>query len=281
MTHNVQPKIAMINDISGFGRCSITVSLPVISQLQVQCCPLPTSIFSNHTGYDSFYMEDFTHQMVPYIEEWQKLNLHFDGICTGFLSSVEQIDIVSSFIRSFKARDTIVIVDPVMGDDGAPYSTYTDEMCQKMAELVRHADIITPNLTEACILTGTPYHAGCTLREIRQIAEKLAGLGPSRIVITGISQKRYIANLVYVKDTGFCIRRTHCIGTERAGTGDIFSAIIAADAVNRVPFADSVSRASAFIKRCVSESIARNVPVTDGVCFEEILHTLRPKRNRI
>lgn len=280
MTHNVQPKIAMINDISGFGRCSITVSLPIISQLQIQCCPLPTSIFSNHTEYDSFYMEDFTQQMIPYMEEWQKLNLHFDGICTGFLGSVEQIDIVSTFIHSFKSEDTIVIMDPVMGDNGKPYSTYTDEMCEKMVELVRHADIITPNMTEACILTDTPYRSGRTLREIRQIAEKLAALGPSKIVITGIPQKSYIANLVYAKDAGFCIRKTHCIGTERAGTGDIFSAIIAADAVNRVPFDESVRRASSFIKRCVTESIARNVPVTDGVCFEEILHTLKPRRNR-
>lgn len=278
MTHNVQPKIAMINDISGFGRCSIAVSLPVISQLQIQCCPLPTSIFSNHTGFHSFFMQDFTAQMTPYMNEWKKLDLHFDGICTGFLGSVEQINIVSDFIRDFKSPNTIVIVDPVMGDYGKPYSTYTPEMCSKMVELVRHADIITPNMTEACILTDTPYHVGYTLREIEAITEKLAKLGPSKIVITGIPQKSFLANFCYTRESGSCIRKTHRIGSERSGTGDIFSAIIAADAVNHVPFDESVKRASSFIKRCIEESISRNVPTTDGVCFEELLHTLKPRR---
>lgn len=187
---NRQKKIAIINDMSGFGRCSIAVELPIISHMKVQCCPIPTSIFSNHTGYDSFFFEDFTEQMVPYIEEWKKLDLKFDGICSGFLGSARQIEIVQNFFKHFKSEDTIVILDPIMGDDGKPYATYTDELCQKMKHLVPYADIITPNLTEACILTDTPYKKRWKLKELRELTEKLEKMGPAKIVITGIPQDR-------------------------------------------------------------------------------------------
>ncbi len=121
MDHNHQKKIAVINDFSGFGRCSIAVALPIISAMRIQCCPLPTAIFSDHTGFDSFYMTDFTEHMEPYADEWAKLDLHFNGIATGFLGSVRQIDIVEHFLRRFDRDDTTVLVDPVMGDYGALY----------------------------------------------------------------------------------------------------------------------------------------------------------------
>lgn len=122
ISHNNQKKIAVINDMSGFGRCSIAVALPVISTLRIQCCPLPTSIFSNHTGYDSFFYRDFTENMEPYMEEWKKLNLTFNGICTGFLGSADQIQIVRHFMKLFKTKDTLAIIDPVIGDYGEPLS---------------------------------------------------------------------------------------------------------------------------------------------------------------
>ena len=149
MDHNHQKKIAVINDFSGFGRCSIAVALPIISAMRIQCCPLPTAIFSDHTGFDSFYMTDFTEHMEPYADEWAKLDLHFNGIATGFLGSVRQIDIVEHFLRRFDRDGTTVLVDPVMGDYGALYPTYTQELAKNMARLVRYADILTPNLTEA------------------------------------------------------------------------------------------------------------------------------------
>lgn len=273
--HNNQKKIALINDLSGFGRCSISVGIPIISKLKVQCCPLPTSIFSNHTGFNSYYYEDFTKQMLLYIEEWKKLNLQFNGICTGFLGSEQQIEIVSSFIQYFKGKDTIVIVDPVMGDYGKSYPTYTKQMCMKMKDLVHYADIITPNLTEACILTDTPYRENFTKKEIIAMAETLSLKGPSKIVITGIQQKSYVANLCYESGHETCILKTHKVGTERSGTGDIFSSIIASDAVNHVSFHESVKKASIFIKKCIIKSIELNIPTTDGVCFEEVLSSLK------
>ena len=170
VSHNNQKKIAVINDFSGFGRCSIAVSLPIISAMKIQCCPVPTSIFSNHTGFDSYFFEDYTDKMRPYIAEWRKLDLHFNGICTGFLGSEAQIGIVGDFLQEFGGEGTIVLIDPVMGDYGKPYPTYTMEMCLEMKKLVHYADILTPNLTEACILTDTPYKEKWRVAEIEQMA---------------------------------------------------------------------------------------------------------------
>lgn len=276
LNHNRQKKIALINDFTGFGRCSITVAVPVISALKVQCCPIPTAILSNHTGYESFFFEDYTDRMQDYIDEWKKLDLRFSGILTGFLGSIRQINIVQKFIHDFSSDDTIVIVDPVMGDDGKLYQTYTDKICQAMKHLVSRADILTPNLTEACILTDTPYHVGkWKMKELVFLAEKLNNMGPQKIVITGVLQGDFIANLCYEKEKPVKIKRTHKVGTSRCGTGDIFSSIIAACAVNNDPFDVSVRKASSFIKKCIEKSIELDLPLTDGVSFEEVLGKLK------
>ena len=152
-----QKKIALINDITGFGRCSIAVELPLISALKVQACPLPTAILSVHTGFPTYFIDDYTDRMKDYIASWKKNGLTFDGISTGFMNSLEQIDIVIDFIHQFKQPDTIVIVDPVMGDYGKLYASYTEKLCAEMRRLMQYADVITPNLTEACQLLGIPY----------------------------------------------------------------------------------------------------------------------------
>ncbi len=276
VNHNHQKKIAVINDISSFGRCSVAVALPIISYLKIQCCPLPTSLFSNHTGFQSFYYEDFTRHMEPYIEEWKKLDLKFDGISTGFLGSKEQISIVLRFFKEFRTEHNIIIVDPVMGDYGKTYPTYTPEMCEEMRKLLAYADILTPNLTEACILAGIPYphEERWPIKLVDQLAHTLSDMGPTKVVITGIPQGDYIANYCYEQNIGAQIRRCLRVGTQRSGTGDIFSAIISADAVNGVPFQKSVRKASAFIKKCIEKSIELDIPLTDGVCFEEVLRSL-------
>lgn len=275
MSHNNQKKIAVINDFSGFGRCSIAVALPIISTLKIQCCPLPTSIFSNHTGFDSFFFDDYTDKMPLYINEWKKLGLQFDGITSGFLGSKKQIEIVTQFFKDFKTKENIIIVDPVMGDYGKIYATYTKEMCEEMKKLVQYADIISPNITELCILTDTPYQEKWKISELEKMTEELAEKGPEKIVVTGIVQKEFIANFCYEKGKSPKILRCHRVGTQRSGTGDVFSSIIAADAVNQVPFDKSVKKASNFIKKCILKSIEMDIPVTDGVCFEELLQTLK------
>lgn len=272
--HNNQKKIALINDLSGFGRCSIAVELPIISMMKIQCCPMPTSILTNHTGFDSFYFDDYTDKMPHFKEEWQKLGLHFNGICTGFLGSEKQIELVIDFIRGFKRDDTCVIIDPVMGDYGKLYPTYSLQTCHKMRDMIKYADIITPNLTEACILTDIPYKEKWRKKELIALATRLSHNGPDKVVITGIPQGKFIANLCFEAGKEPHFLRSFKIGTQRSGTGDIFCSIIAADAVNNIPFDESVKKASRFVKNCIKRSIKLDIPLTDGVCFEELLHTL-------
>lgn len=276
----MQKKIAIVNDIAGFGRCAMTVLLPIISYMGVQGCPLPTSIFSSNTAFPHFFMDDYTDRMEEYIENWGKIGLSFDGIATGYLGSVRQIDIVRRFIRDFSEEKTLVIVDPVMGDHGRLYSAYKAELCTELRKLVELADIVTPNLTEACYLTGTSYReSGWKRRELFSMAERLSNMGPSHVVITGIPQGEYIANYVYVREGGAepeaRLTRIHKAGAQRCGTGDVFAAVIAADAVNGVPFDRSVRKASGFVKQCIEKAVELGTPAADGAPFEEVLHRLK------
>lgn len=275
ISHNKQKKIAVINDISGFGRCSLAVSMPVISKLKVQCCPVPTAILSNHTGFSNFFFDDYTEKIPEYIDNWEKIGLKFSAVYSGFLGSEKQIEMVLDFIRRFSEPQTLVVVDPVMGDYGRTYSTYTPQMCSEMKKLARHAHILTPNITEACILTDTPYKERWHKEEVREIAKKLLDQGPEKIVITGIVQRSYIANYVCTKDGEEHFLRTLRVGTQRSGTGDIFASIIAADAVNGVNFTQSVKKASNFVKKCILKSMELDIPLTDGVAFEEVLDLLK------
>lgn len=275
MNHNIQKKIAVINDFSGFGRCSIAVSLPIISHMKIQCSNVVTSVFSNHTGFDKFFFEDYTDKMQDYIDMWKYLDLQFEGIYSGFLGSKKQIKIVEKFIKDFKKENTKIIIDPVMGDNGKPYPTYTKEMCEEMKKLVCYADILTPNVTEACILTDTPYREKFKSSELYAMAEKLSEKGASKIVISGVKMGNYIGNVVYEKNGIKKIIRMKKVGMERSGTGDIFASIIAADCVNGVDLETSVKKAGNFIKKCIIATEKYQVPKTDGVCFEEVLYTLK------
>lgn len=274
MSHNNQKKIALINDFCGFGRCSIAVALPIISAMKIQCCPLPTAIFSNHTAFDSFYSADFTAHMDAYMDEWAKLGLRFSGILTGYLGSAEQIGIVRRFMERFKGEGTIAVIDPVMGDGGALYQSYPESLAGQMRELVGYADILTPNLTEACILTGTAYRPDMNREELTKMCEKLSTMGPEKIVISGLERDGDLLNFVYEAGKAPVILTEHKVGPCRCGTGDVFASIIAADAVNGVEFAGSVRHASSFIARVLRRTIELDVPKTDGICFEEFLTEL-------
>lgn len=276
MSHNHQKKIAVINDISGFGRCSIAVSMPIISYMGIQCCPVPTSIFSNHTGFESYCFNDYTPYMRSYIDEWKKLDLRFEGIMTGFLGSKEQIEIVRDFIKWFKNEHTMVIMDPAMGENGHPYPTYTDEMCQEMKRLIEYADIITPNVTEACILTDTEYkEQGWKKQELCEMAKCLLDTGAKKVAISGVRMGHYVGNVIAQQGSEPVLLKHERIGAYRSGTGDIYSAIIASDSINGVDFMSSVKKASGFVKRCMGATERLAIPDTDGLAFEEVLYTLR------
>lgn len=274
MSHNRQKKIAVINDFCGFGRCSIAAALPIISAMKIQCCPLPTAIFSNHTGYDSFTYTDYTAHMDAYIDEWVKLGLRFHGILTGFLGSPEQIQIVQRFLALFKTENTITVIDPVMGDYGTLYPTYSPRLAQQMRALVPYADILTPNLTEACILTETDYRADIDAQALTALCEKLSDMGPKKIVISGLERGDDLENFIYEAGKQPQTVRAHKVGPCRSGTGDVFSSMIAADAVNAVDFIDSVRHASSFIAKVLQRTVELDLPKTDGICFEEFLQEI-------
>lgn len=272
--HNHQKKVAVISDLSGFGRCALAVSLPLISRLGVQCCPLPTAVFSNHTGFPSFYFEDRTDGIEPTIREWKKLDLRFSAILTGFLGSFRQIGLAEAFLDAFQDENTRVVIDPVMGDRGKLYATYTPEMAKEMKKLACRAHVLTPNLTEACILTDRPYSEQLTNAELTAMAEELCSQGPDAVVFTGIQRGPYLENFCWVKGSGASIVRTRKVEPQRSGTGDVFSSIVAAGAAQGISLTNSVRTAARFIRRCLIRSSELQIPETDGVCFEELLGSL-------
>lgn len=273
--HNTIPKIAAVNGIVGFGKSSLAVTVPVISTMGIQCCPVPTALFSNHPGFPQFYKKDLTAELPTYLDYWQTLDLTFDGILSGFLSSLEQIEMVKRLITEFSTKDTTVIIDPVMGDHGRLYSVYTTKMCEAMKELATLAHILTPNLTEACILADIPYHAGdWTDAELHELLGHLKRYPATRIVVSGISSEDFLVNLIYDRDNGTTIQKQKKAGKERSGTGDVFAAIIASNAVRGIPFEDSVTMAGQFVREAIIFTEENNIPSTDGVYFEPLLGKL-------
>ena len=270
-------KIALINDITGFGRCSIAVELPIISALKVQVCPLPTAILSVHTGFKNYFLDDYTDRMTPYIESWRKNNLHFDGIATGFLGSAAQIEIVSNFLENFSAP---TMIDPVMGDHGKIYASYTREMCFKMRELLKFADLVTPNLTEACELLNVPYPAGGVISDsdaatmAANIAAKTRG---GRVVITGVTfdfdDGNNISNFIYDKGK-LDIVTSLKLGSDRSGTGDVFFAIVAANFIKGKNLCESVRQAADFVTKCIVHAEILGLQWNYGLPFEEFLTEL-------
>lgn len=272
-----QKRIALINDITGFGRCSVTVELPLISALKVQACPFPTALLSVHTGFPSHYIDDCTDRMRPYMENWKENGLTFDGIATGFIGSAAQIGIVIDFIEMFRTAETKVMVDPVMGDNGQLYASYTPEMCREMRRLLHYADLVTPNLTEACELLELPYpeDGAVTDEELLHMARTLSDAGPAQVVITGLCSGDVIRNFIYERGREPEILRQRKIGIDRSGTGDAFAAIVAASLVRGETLYAAVTRAAEFISRVLKYMEPLDIPWNWGLAFEEYLTDLR------
>ena len=272
------PRAAAIHDMSGFGRCSLTVAIPILSAMGVQCCPLPTAFLSTHTGgFTGFTFLDMTEEMPKVAAHWKSLNLRFDAIYSGFLGSEAQIDIVEDFIRAFRTPDTVVVIDPVMGDDGAAYQTYTPAMCAGMARLAELADVITPNLTEAAFLLRMDYgdlprgEAG-----LRQIVWELSMEGKRSVALTG-------ASLAPGKTGAMCFDaatgeteavQTDFIAHPLHGTGDVFASVLTGGLVKGKPLTEAAREAVEFIRACAVRTVEQNLPMREGVDFEPLLGLL-------
>lgn len=257
--------------------------------MKVQVCPVPTSVLSNHLGFPLCHFDDYTSHMRDYIKVWNELGLTFDGLYCGFLGNEEQINIVREFVEMF--RPPLFLLDPVMGDHGRAYSSITETHVQKMKELLPLADIITPNITEACLLTGTPWKDGeWTMQELSGLCERLADIcqqesvtsgeastgttaNGASIVITGIRQGDSLVNFLW-DDGVYTTVSTPIAGASRPGTGDIFASILAADAVRGETLLSSVQKAANFVGLCIAGSEKAGTPVQEGVVFEKYLAAL-------
>ncbi len=278
MTDKTPKKLLIVNDMTGFGRCSIAVALPVISACKVQAIPVPTSVFSNHTGFPSYYKKDMTVYMPDYLRQLDTVASDFDGIYCGYFGSLMQMHIMDEYLHAHTHdpnRKPIVIIDPVMGDHGKPYHSITPDFCGQMKQFIANSDLLTPNITEACLLTDTPYHDGLwTESELTSICAQLASMGPSQIVITGICDNSSFYNYIYRSDGSHTIIKTPVAGSSRPGTGDIFTSIVSALIVRRYELPLAVEKASSFIASCTKASDDAAVPTQEGVLFELFLGEL-------
>ena len=272
------PRVAAIHDLSGFGRCSLTVAMPVLSAMGIQCCPLPTAFLSTHTGgFDGFTFLDMTDEMPKVTAHWRSLGLRFDAVYSGFLGSERQIGIVEEFIRTFRRENTAIVVDPVMGDHGRCYQTYTPAMCAGMARLAEQADVITPNLTEAAFLLGIPYEElptdpdGC-----RATAERLSLNGRRSVALTGVSLKPgQTGAMCFDAKAG----RTEAVQTEYVspefhGPGDVFASGLTGALVRGASLTEAAHQAVEFIRACAVRTAAEELPMREGVDFEPLLGLL-------
>ena len=275
------PRAAVIHDLSGFGRCSLTEVIPILSVMGVQCCPLPTAFLSTHTGgFQGFTFLDMTEELPRAAAHWKSLGLTFQAIYSGFLGSERQIGIVADFIRDFRGPDTLVVVDPVMGDDGRAYQTYTPAMCAGMARLAEVADVITPNLTEAAFLLGRPYEEctggdGFESREarLRELAEALSLGGRRPVALTGASlAPGRTGAMCFDARTG----RTEAVQAEFVahplhGTGDIFASVLTGGLLQGNSLREAAGRAVEFIHDCAVRTVAQGLSLQEGVDFEPLL----------
>lgn len=268
---------AVINDLSGFGRCALNVTIPVMSAIGVRVLAVPTAVLSNHTGFDEYYFSDLTGGMREYFDAWEKLSLTYDGIYSGFLGSEEQADIISEFIKKNRNERTRLFVDPAMGDDGKLYPTCTDGLVRKMRELIREADIITPNLTEACFLAECDYEEmkEASIEKIEDLALKLTQLGAARVIITGVYRGDKVLNVVCDSIRGEIFETSSkCVAGEYCGTGDLFASILFGESLKGKTLRRAVKEASAVVCRAAKYSEKLGVSKVDGIAFEPFLKNL-------
>lgn len=280
-------KIAVINDLSGFGRCSLTAAISVIASMGVQPCPLPTAILSGQTGYPSYFYDDYTDKMDEFRREWKKMGVSFDGIYTGFMSDGRQIEKVFDFLDTFYRKKTFLLTDPIMGDDGRRFGMCTPEFLGMMKELTARADIITPNLTELCLLTDTDFRMIELMTDekhlltiVEQMARNVMDRGTKAVVVTGIrftdssDGVQKMGNLAVTRKETF-LSAFPFVGESYSGTGDLFASVIAGGRARGDKLEKSMETAGRLIGLALEDSVRGKVPRNDGVDYEQYLWMLR------
>ena len=269
-------RVAAIHDLSGFGRCSISVILPVLSAMGVQVCPVPTAVLSSHTGgLGDPVIRDLTDYIEPALRHYQSLGVEFEAVYTGFLGSGEQVDCCLEFFKAYPKA--LKIVDPVMGDNGRPYRTCTPELRRRMSELAAAADIITPNITEAAMLLEESYPAApLTRSEAKSMLLRLSHMGPKRVVITGAELAQGgLASLGYDGENGsFWYVPCEYIPVHHPGCGDIYASVLLGAELSGASLPIAMARAAAFTELCVKTTYSYGSDPRYGVMLESVLGSL-------
>lgn len=269
-------KIAAIHDLSGIGRVSLSTIFPVFSSLGIQVCALPTAVLSSHTQYPGVRHLSLDDQMREFIKHWKELDVQFDAIYSGYLGNAGQIDIVRDFIDDFRQDNQLVVVDPVMADNGKLYTTFTNELVVEMRRLIEKAGVITPNLTEAAFLLDEPYNEDITLEEAKNWALRLADKGPDIVIITSVPEKgNKTAAIAYHQRTErFWKVSIEYLPASYPGTGDTFTSVITGALLQGDSLPIALDRAVNFINIGVRATFGHDYDPREGIMLERVLHTL-------
>lgn len=271
-------RIAAVHDLSGVGRVSLTVVIPILSTMGFDVCPLPTAILSNHTQYENFTFLDLTDEMPAIIDHWEKLGVDFEAIYTGYLGSPRQIRIVADFIERFRTPDTLVVVDPVLGDNGRLYNKITDEMVSEMRTLATRADVLTPNLTELFALLNEPFRSECTGDELKAAITELTNSGPDTVIITGVpvQGKPNLTSVIARSRTDGRTWKVTCpyLPAHYPGTGDVFTSVITGSLLQGDSLPIALDRAAQFILQGIRATFGYQTDNREGILLERVLQNL-------
>lgn len=276
-------KVAAIHDLSGYGRASLTTIIPILSNMKVQVCPVPTAILSTHTGgFDGYSFIDLTDYMQEHIAHWKRLDLEFDCIYSGFLGSPKQIEIVADFIDYFGKKSKFIVVDPVMGDNGKLYSTMDNEMVVGMRNLIKKADIITPNFTEVMYLLGKEYDKNIDIEKVKEYLKELSNMGPKIVIATSVPEieenkmDKKTSVVAYDRENDV-FWRVSCryIPASYPGTGDAYTSVVIGSLLQGDSLPMAIERGVQFITQCIMASYGFKYPKKEGVLLEKMLDVLK------
>lgn len=273
--YNRSAKVAAIHDLSGVGRCSLSVILPTMSAQGIQVCPVPTAILSAHTGgFGEVVLRDLTDYISPALEHYKRLGYGFDCVYSGFLASTEQIDHCLEFFGYYK--NALKVVDPVMADNGKPYKTCTPELCSRMGELAAIADVITPNVTEAAMLLGeNPLQAEFTAQQMKSRLARLSELGPEIVVITSVFSDGKAYNVGYDRERSKFWRVPYNpVSAHYPGTGDVFASVLTGSLLRGDSLPIAMNRATAFLERAIKTTYSYSTDPREGIMLESCLDFL-------
>ncbi len=274
-----QKRVLAIHDLSGFSHTSLMAVIPIMNRLGISVCALPTAILSSNTENEGYQLVDMTNHLEAFLEHWSKLHLKFDAVYSGFLSSEHQVEIVIKAIAMFRKSPQLIVVDPVMADDGVLYSCFNRNIISSMRKLITYADVITPNLTEAALLLDKKYNAEIDVREVKAWCKKLAELGPKYVVVTSVpvktdKTKTSVISYNRISDR-FAKMTCEYLPVNYPGTGDIFTSVLTANLLRGIELKSAIRIAVQFVSKAIKLTMVMHKPTQEGICLEKSINLLK------